>query len=420
MTFSRGPLPLALLAALTACGTPLDPPGQPLDTATDTGGAGDGGGGNGGDGGGGDGGSGGDDGDDDPVPTDENGDFLFAEETVRFDITLSDSAVAALLAEPREEVEGTLSFQGEQWTAGIRLKGSTSFRDLSEKASFKIDVHAFDEEQRFYGFKRLTLNNMIQDPTMSSEHLSYKLHGLLGHPAPRHGYANVYVNGARFGLYTLVETLDEQFIDRHFPDDDDGVLFEGGYGGDFNEGCAPLFQLQEGDEADAHVLQALIDDVVASTPDTFLSVLDAHFDTDALLDVWAVELVSSNDDAYTTLGNNFYVYYAPAAAQWTLIPWGADQAFKGDEPLYGTLGGALAERCLAAPDCAAALDARVDNLLAVWEQQGFAAWARAETTRIETDCRTDPRSDWGDYGCRDALIALRDWVDARPAVVRAR
>ena len=43
-----------------------------------------------------------------------------------------------------------------------------------------------------------------------------------------------------------------------------------------------------------------------------------------------------------------------------------------------------------------------------------------EMARIESDCRTDPRSEWGDYGCRDALAALRDWVAARPAVVRSR
>ncbi len=411
----------ALLVALAACGTPLDPPGTPLDTAVDTGGADGGSGGDGGNGSGDDGGngSGGDDGDDTVIP-DEDGDFLFGDQTLRLDITLSDAAIAALSAAPREEVEATLGFQGEEWRAGVRLKGSTSFRDLTEKASFKVDVHAFDEEQRFYGFKRLTLNNMIQDPTMSSEHLSYRLHGLLGHPAPRHGYANVYVNGERFGLYTLVETVDEQFIDRHFPDDDDGVLFEGGYGGDFNEGCAPLFQLQEGDEANVGVLQALIDDVEASTPDTFPAVLAAHFDTDALLDVWAVEIVSSNDDAYTTLGNNFYVYYAPLAARWALIPWGTDQAFQGDEPFPTELGGALAERCLASPACASALDARIDHLLGVWDDAGFADWATAEADRIESDCRTDPRSDWGDYGCRDALAALRDWVAARPAVVRSR
>jgi hypothetical protein len=198
------------------------------------------------------------------------------------------------------------------------------------------------------------------------------------------------------------------------------VLFEGGYGGDIQAGRAHLFQLQEGDEANVGVLQALIDDVEASTPDTFPAVLAAHFDFDALLDVWAVELVSSNNDAYTTLGNNFYVYYAPLAARWTLIPWGTDQAFTGDEPFPTELRGALAERCLASPACAAALDARIDHLLTVWEDERFPEWANGEMARIESDCRTDPRSEWGDYGCRDALAALRDWVAARPAVVRSR
>jgi hypothetical protein len=392
---------LTLLLAL-ACGTTL----EPADTARDSG-IPD---------------TGGPDTDTDtgPVDTDDDGDFLFAGQTLDVEITLDDAAIASLAAAPDAYVPGTFAFNGDSWQAGVRLKGSRSFRDLSEKAAFKIDFAEYDPEQRFYGFKRLTLNNMIQDATMSSEHVSYYLHGLLGHPAPRHGYARVTVNGEWFGLYGLVEGVDDDFLERHWPDDDEGNLYEGGYGGDFNEGCAALFEQKEGGDTTLADLEAVIDAVEASTPETFADVLATYFDPDALLDVWAVELVSSNADAYTTLGNNFFVYRAPSDGGWTMIPWGTDQAFVGGEGLYDGLGGALAERCLASTACKARLDARVANLLSVWEQSDVSGWVASETARIESDCRADPRSEWGDYGCRDALVELRSWVAARPDVVRGQ
>jgi hypothetical protein len=137
-----------------------------------------------------------------------------------------------------------------------------------------------------------------------------------------------------------------------------------------------------------------------------------------LIDWWAVVRPTTHDDAYSTLGNNYYAYHAPSG-RWTLIPWGPDQAFQGDEGLFDKIGGALTERCLEVPECVTRLEERIEAVVVTWEDSGFVDWAERETERIENDCRTDPRSEWGDYGCRDALIGLREWVAARPGVVRA-
>jgi hypothetical protein len=346
---------------------------------------------------------------------DEN--FPFGDHTLDFGITLDPAAIDALADDPATRVHATFTYGDESWDAGLHLKGSRSFRGLDEKASFKIDFHEWDPAERFHGLKRLTLNNMIQDSTMSSEHASYELHARMGNVAPRHGYARVTVNGEWFGLYSVVEGVDDDFLERAFPDDDEGNLYEGGYGGDFQEGCARLFEQKEGTDTSLADLEAMIDAVEASTPETVPALLEEHFDVESLLDMWAVELISSNDDAYTTLGNNYFAYHAPSG-KWTLIPWGTDQAFQGDEALFSKIGGALAERCVAS-SCEADLIDRIEATLEVYEQTDFSGWLDAETTRIENDCRTDPRSEWGDYGCRDALIELRAWVAARPGVVRA-
>ncbi len=374
------------LLLLAACGTPLDPA---TDGTVDTG--------------------------------DTKGDdgFPFGETILDFGLNMDDAALAALAADPRTDVHATFTYSSESYDVGVHLKGNASFQDMSGKPSFKIDFHQWVPDQRFHELERVTLNAMVQDASMTSEHAAYWLYDKLGLAAPRHGYAQITVNGELYGLYGVVEPLDEHFINHHF-DDDSGNLYEGGYGADILSGRAPNFEVAEqGAPENLEDLQALIDAVDGSTPTTYLSVLSANFDTDALLDQWAAELITSNTDAYTTLANNYFLYHEPATTRWTMIPWGPDQAFIGDLDVHEAYYGRMAQQCAEAADCKARLDERMEHVLDVWQSEDMVGFVATETVRIEDACRSDPRSPWGDYGCRDAQAAMRDWTAARPGVVRS-
>ncbi|MBM4389670.1 MAG: CotH kinase family protein [Deltaproteobacteria bacterium] len=352
----------------------------------------------------------------------EDGNFLYTTDHILdFGIALDEAAIAALAADSSEDVVATFTYEDESYEVGLHLKGSPSgsFRTLDGKAALKVDFHQWDREQEFHGVRRLTLNNMIQDSTMSHEHAAYRLFAEEGVVAPRHGYARVTVNGEWFGLYGIVETADEQFVNRHWPGDDEGHLYEGGYGSDLYEWAVEAFEMKEGDEADRADLAALVEEVESCGEGEILPLLERNFDVDALLAAWAVELAIADPDGYTTLANNYLLYYAPVAAQWTMIPWGPDQGFEGAAPIFTEMTGRLVEMCVADADCTEAL--RVATLAAVdtWESSGLGDFVNGETARIEADCRADPRSEWGDIGCRDAQAALREWVSARPAAIRA-
>lgn len=332
-------------------------------------------------------------------------------------LLLSEEAIAALEKAPEDDVIADFIFSGHQWRVGVHLKGSTSFRDLSEKAAFKIDFAEWSDGQTLHGVRRLTLNNMIQDPTMAAEHMAYRLYASAGLPAPRHGYARVWVNDEWFGLYGIVETLDEQFMSKRLGDDGQGTLYEGGYSADLFDWAADRFEVQEGDEADISDLEALIEAVEAGHPDGVLALLAAHFDAEALLDLWAIEILTSNDDAYATNGNNYLLANPSRAGQWSMLPWGVDQCFQEDEDgdiaVYTALAGRLAEACRDDVGCSAALDARIALMLQLWSDLDIPGQVAAVTEAIESDCRSDPRSEWGDYGCRDQQAAMRLWAAAR-------
>ncbi len=110
--------------------------------------------------------------------------------------------------------------------------------------------------QRFLGLKKMTLNNMVQDPSMIHEVLAYSVFRAMGVPAPRTGYAFVRVNGAAYGVYLNVETLDDVSLPRLFPSTEH--LYEGGYGADIGPGGAGAFEVDEGDEDERADLEALI------------------------------------------------------------------------------------------------------------------------------------------------------------------
>jgi hypothetical protein len=364
-----------------------------------------------------------------PAPGDSSGAFLYQPDAVLdLQLLLDAQSWEALPEHPGEQegdVGATLVYAGREWPCGLRLKGASSFRGMDEKAAFKIDFHAWDEDATFFGVRRLTLDNMVQDPSKLSESLSYWLHAAVGGAAPRHGWACLRVGGEDFGLYSLVETMDEQFVAQQFADPT-GNLYEGGRGADLRDGRRELFEVEEqGEPAGRGDLQALIDALEAATPEGYLEVLDRHFELDRLLGTLAVEVYLGDVDSYVTKANNFLLYHQPTDGRWTLIPWGADQAFRADldpydpwDPDARAEHGRLYEDCLASPVCAAALQARIAEVADLAEAEGLALLADERRAFIADLVRSDPRAEEGAWTLRQAPREAVRFLERRPASVR--
>ncbi|MFN7147185.1 MAG: CotH kinase family protein, partial [Myxococcota bacterium] len=123
-------------------------------------------------------------------------------------------AVHAVEIELSEESWDMLSEDGRTWApavvyvdgveypnAGVRRKGNTTWRSMSDKPSFKIKLEAFGPGPRLHGLEKLTLNNMVSDPSQARENLALRIWWALGATASRGSWATVTVNGERYGLY---------------------------------------------------------------------------------------------------------------------------------------------------------------------------------------------------------------------------
>ena len=326
-----------------------------------------------------------------------------------FEIALTlDAAAIDALGRNGPYVPAIFGFAGYEVEAGVRFKGSSTYDDLDGKPSFKIDFGEFTPRARFLGVERLTLNAMRFDPTMLREATAYRLFEAVGVPAPRHGYARLSVNGADYGLYSLVETLDENFLDRAFPGDGDGWLYDSTFvAADLTALGVGAFELQEGDPTTAGGdLEAL---VAALDSGDVLEVLEARF-APSVFPFLAVDLVTPNWDGYSRNTNNYLLYHAPVSDRWSFLPWGQDTAFRGGGLLFAGVRGRVAAACAAQEACRARLQDACAEVLATWESVDLLAYATRLSETVGPACAADPRRD-GDCELEDHFEVLADRPD---------
>ena len=157
------------------------------------------------------------------APTEPEPCDLFPQDRVMtISIEMNAEAWQAILANPMDEEyqEATLSLDGVAFEQiAVRTKGNSSLHSVannpnSERFSWKIDTNRYVDGQKICGLKKFNLNNGFKDPTLMREHIGYWLSTEIGLPSPRTAYADLTINGQHLGLYTLVEHVDSEFIER--------------------------------------------------------------------------------------------------------------------------------------------------------------------------------------------------------------
>ena len=281
-----------------------------------------------------------------------------------YDETAFDQMVAAAAADPDDLpfFPARLSFDGEVVEdVGVRLKGNSSLwsSGAGQTKSLKLDFQEYSAGRHFHCVDKLNLHNNFMDPSIVRERLTYGLAAELGVDAPRTAHAEVIVDGARHGVFTVVQQVDGEFLKERFGEADgadDGNLYkcEDGcplaYWGDdpaFYQGyppdgvpappcddpegeCGLVLKTNEDDPelntyADIIELTRTIDEVLAG--DAELEALDAIFDLDAYVRFQALNVALSNLDSYFGSSHNFYLYRRPADGRFQFVMWDTNLAY---------------------------------------------------------------------------------------------
>ena len=180
-----------------------------------------------------------------------------------------------------------------------------------------------------------------------NEALAFGLYRDAGVPAPRVGYARVFVtvpgihDHRDFGLYSLVENIDKDFL-RGVVKAPGGALFKpvsGNLFADLGDKWASYRQTYDPkDEPDPAQQRRLIEFcqfVARSTDADFASRLGSYVDLDELARYMAVTTWLADIDGLLGPGQNFYLYLHPTTGKFLFLPWDQDHSF-GQFPMRGT------------------------------------------------------------------------------------
>ena len=295
-------------------------------------------------------------------------------EVIRIDLKIDETSWASMQADLKSIMGSNTSgnqssydpvwvpcsvfFDGIEWyKVGVRYKGNSSLKSTYKmgisKYSFKLDFDQFEDDypaiknQRFYGFKQLNLKNNYDDKALIREKVAADLFREFGLASSQTAFCAVYVDygsGAKyFGLYTMVEEVDDTVTDSQYPDGSGNLYKPDGAAASFASGTFNESQMDKqnnedlNDYSDVKALYNVINSTTRSTaPDEWKTGLEKVFDVDIFLKWLAANTVIQNWDTYGRMTHNYFLYNNPEYNRLNWIPWDNNEAFQ-----YGKQGGSL-------------------------------------------------------------------------------
>lgn len=245
----------------------------------------------------------------------------------------------------------SFNFDSTEWYhVGIRYKGNSSLQSAYQsgngKLSFKLDFDEFEDDypsitnQRFYGFKQLNLGNNYDDESLMREKVGADLFREFGIAAAQTTFCVIYVDhgdgSEYFGVYTLIEEVDDTVIETQFDDGGSGNLYKpDGDAASFASGTYDedeLVKKTNEDEDDYSDVKSLYNIMKSSDrtsdEEQWKSDLEAIFDVDIFLKWLAANTVIQNWDTYGNMTHNYFLYNDSTTNKLTWIPWDNNEAFE--------------------------------------------------------------------------------------------
>ncbi len=215
---------------------------------------------------------------------------------------------------------------------GFRLRGNTS--RYADKKSFKVSFNSFIQGQQWNGLEKMNLNGEHNDPSILRSYLSayILISGEL--ISPRNSYVKLFINNEYKGLYLNVEHIDEEFIQKRFPNDDNGNLYKASYGADLTylgsnaSNYYNLYELKTNESTNDYsglinFLNVLNNASITDFPCAIQEVLDVE----SYLKTLAIEVLCGHWDGHSFNKNNFYLYQRPSDGKFMLLQYDMDNTF---------------------------------------------------------------------------------------------
>lgn len=329
-------------------------------------------------------------------------------------LTLTEAEVAELGAEPTKWAEAAASIDGVPLPSiGVKWRGDSAQMRWDGKPSWTLGLREQYACDTVAGLDRLELDAMGDDPTQVRAVLESQVMEGLGRVQPHAVFTTLTVNDEPFGLYTLVEAVDVNFVTHRY-----GVgganLWSADAGADFTTAGLDAWTDETG-SGDPATLQAVAD-VVAGSGSTFYADLGAVLDVGDLTHHWATLAAVGDLGAWPYETDDVDLVLAPGGA----LQFVADKPSSGwdVEFAWNRVDSALGVRCTYDPACAAAVQSALSGTAAGLDDLDVPTILGGDFALTDAAVADDPRRPAKVSTVNAARDALVDTVAAWPDQLR--
>jgi spore coat protein CotH len=219
---------------------------------------------------------------------------LFTNGPIRtIEIEIDAGGIESLRKSPREYVPASVG----NLRAAVKLKGSSTFQPIDERPSLTVNF----EHQRFFGLRKIHLNNSVSDRSLLREQLTGEIYRASGVAAARTTHARVILNAKDLGVYVLKEGFEKEFLQHHFTHSKGTKV----YGRE--ESRLPTGQH---DTKEHYTWEEI----------------EWRYDVPSLVSMVVVDVLSNNPDSFIA-GNNYKTWLQRHSDKVFIFPHGMDNAF---------------------------------------------------------------------------------------------
>jgi spore coat protein CotH len=222
--------------------------------------------------------------------------------------------------------------------AGVRSRGGATRNGT--KLGLRVDFDRYVAKQKFLGLKSVVLKNLWQDGSMMHEQLAMAFFARMGQPASRESFCRLYINNEFQGLYSIVESVDNDYLARTLGENEGHLYsyqlqepFRGEYLGDDLPPYKARFEAQNHErETDAMHYLPVRDwfrEVNEPEGGGWRERVEQFVDLQQFVTHIAIEGFLAEDDGLLGANgmNNFFLYRLPDSKRHRLLPWDKDASF---------------------------------------------------------------------------------------------
>ncbi|MCK9281025.1 MAG: CotH kinase family protein [Melioribacteraceae bacterium] len=247
----------------------------------------------------------------------------------QMNIVISESEYLSLLSNKLFDYEanGRLGYKNNVYDIEIEAQGAGS--RYYDKWSYHVKLKNGSELE---GLTEFNLSSQIYDKAMMNTLLASNLYRKIGFSVFESNYVFVNINGKSYGLYLLIEKVDEKFFSKRFMSVyeliklgfDSKFTFSDEYNTQF------YFDKEIPEDNNYNSLNEFIQALDTARTDRIEESLKPYLNVRNYLDYHAMTYIINNVDAFA---NNFFLYRSKPNNSFEIIPWDFDKAFTKNQTL---------------------------------------------------------------------------------------